>query len=1054
MKNKGFTIVEVLIAMALLVIFMLPLFKIQQFMSLHSTRINEQAYATQKAVQMMEELRALVSGSEKMQVAVLDDYDNGATYSTILTTDRNVTDPASSPSNNLLLRGNWKYVRRVTVVNVPEEPFARKVYVRVYKNTGASPEVLAETISVLKTISAEYLPSQSIDLYIICVENIPGWWTSLFLMRPMFESVIHDLQTRCPGLEINTHWITRLGYGRDRQYVPYINVSTAAYTNDVPMPFVYFYPGLMRKSDNSDFNYYDPDIIQGVLNTEGTVQNPGSYAICDTANHGVRYPDEDRLYNDAVAQAHAAGLTPPEISLRMLLEKMNSSPTALKNMVLVNLHGELLPLPPMRNYSDAAKSPLANPGVRVVAHPEQIQYVSGALTRFRVYAYVTSPDSVATTASLPALTVYFPDITLLSSKISVDRIVGNGSTAYARNNGVAQSTYTYNVSYPASGGTLLTFFNTPLRHAANGNYGIDAASRLYGYEYIPCPLSPGGGACPSDPIFTDLTWNNAGKPKNTARWIVTVSSNALSNGCCKLETRIGTDLTTGVISNDPPNLSRTYVWVGVTPPVTEQYQFIGDPRHMPYIDVKNKNGYNWYFKYFDSTAYKGYPKVADGWGDDTLDIDVPRYFQMYRQGLLNTQAIWTAMSGFSFYYYGLGGEFGNDQEPFPSGIPFRKLPWSTSGDTSFTYVDEILPYAHGAGPLLSYSRIVAKTDNTWYSKYWLGELYPDSDYSIWASSGNLPTGAGKYYRTNHNTFADLGRTRTVRTGTKGCTSFLDGNPSSGSGSFKHVGDDTAVGSITTLGTKLSAMFNFPLLDTISAPRPFTLNYVGDAPTEWSDPEYTAMRTTLSIPQVSSVKRIYYDSDYSASYNSSAALQISSGTNTAYLAVSGLSIQANFGTAELGKYALISSLRSFMDAGQYTGQNKISQIPLVNITSPTAASSTLVNPTIIPVKWGISWVRWDNENYTEEYPNGYSEATPLVYSAKYSNDGGHTWYYCSDGVATAPGDKDYPAHTTSLTSANWDATAMPRGSYIIRVECYRQFIDLHYCYDQIRIYINR
>ena len=60
-----------------------------------------------------------------------------------------------------------------------------------------------------------------------------------------------------------------------------------------------------------------------------------------------------------------------------------------------------------------------------------------------------------------------------------------------------------------------------------------------------------------------------------------------------------------------PDLSRTYVWCGDTtiPPYTEQYQFTGDPRDCPYLDVKTggismtnaavtiaPNGYNWWFK--------------------------------------------------------------------------------------------------------------------------------------------------------------------------------------------------------------------------------------------------------------------------------------------------------------------------------------------------------------------------------------------------------------------------------------------------------------------------
>jgi hypothetical protein len=139
-----------------------------------------------------------------------------------------------------------------------------------------------------------------------------------------------------------------------------------------------------------------------------------------------------------------------------------------------------------------------------------------------------------------------------------------------------------------------------------------------------------------------------------------------------VETRLG-----GVSANNPDNLSTTYAWVGVTAPVTEQYQFLGDPRHCPYQDVKAANGYNWYFTQVPA-AYSGFSQTAAGWGTYNCDIDVPRFYQIYRSGLLKTSAIWTAMNGCSYFYYGLGGEFGGNQYPSAKGIPFIQTPWSTT----------------------------------------------------------------------------------------------------------------------------------------------------------------------------------------------------------------------------------------------------------------------------------------------------------------------------------------------------------------------------------------
>src|SRR6185369_11899898 len=81
-------------------------------------------------------------------------------------------------------------------------------------------------------------------------------------------------------------------------------------------------------------------------------------------------------------------------------------PQKYRNALVVNLHGELLPMPALRNYSDAAKDPLAAPEVRVVTHPEKLRTVrdpAGAATeaaRFRVYAYTTN---LAAPASQPTI---------------------------------------------------------------------------------------------------------------------------------------------------------------------------------------------------------------------------------------------------------------------------------------------------------------------------------------------------------------------------------------------------------------------------------------------------------------------------------------------------------------------------------------------------------------------------------------------------------------------------------------------------------------------------
>src|SRR5690606_38590731 len=93
-----------------------------------------------------------------------------------------------------------------------------------------------------------------------------------------------------------------------------------------------------------------------------------------------------------------------------------------------NLHGELLPAPPLRNYSDPAKLPSYQPFVRVVTHPEELRTQrpgSGGTetedVRLRVYAYATDP------AGVPSDGVMSSDHPILLEVLDVDLTDGTGS---------------------------------------------------------------------------------------------------------------------------------------------------------------------------------------------------------------------------------------------------------------------------------------------------------------------------------------------------------------------------------------------------------------------------------------------------------------------------------------------------------------------------------------------------------------------------------------------------------------------------------------------------
>ncbi len=1027
-RKKGVTLIELVIGMTIMSMVMLALANAFLFLNKHSVDTQERAFAAQKAIQMMEELRGIISTRNDISIGILDDYDDGAVMNPVLTTKKDITDPSDVLSSN----DRRKYMRRVSVMMIPNESLARQVFVRVYRTkTG---EALAETASVIRTIRAQYESSQVYDVYVISVENIPGWWISLSSMKPMFDNVIQDLQTRNPGLEWRTHWITRLSYGRDPQYTPFINEATK--TNEVSPPWVYFYPGLMDKPNVGNFNYYVPSFINGRINVDGTVQNHESYSIADQFNNAVRYPDEIRMYNEAVATAQSAGTAEPEISLRMLLERMNSTSGGLENLLLVNLHGELIPFPPIRNYSDPAKDPAGNPDVRVVTHSEQLQYASNAEVKLRVYGYVNNPDDWDPATELSTMTILLTDVRLNYGNVSIRKLVGNNGVPYAWEDAVLNVDYTF--SNPLSSQTLITLYKTPLRAAPNGSQGLDPSNRFYDLEYIPCLAANVANFTEGN---RDLEMNTPALPKNTARWVIKIQAGALDDGMYTIETRMDDDVTTGSAANEPSNVSRTYVWVGQTPPITEQYQFIGDPRHMPYADVKATEGFNWYFRDFDGSEFPGFPTKVNRWHGGP-NVDVPRFFLLYRNGLIKSAGFWTSMTGYSNYYIGLGGEMGyDDSNGFSSGLPIIRKPWNPN-DNSVGRVDEITD-----AQTENYTRVISNTANTWWGLYWIGELYPDSAYSTWQTNGNLAVGPGNFYRAKYSA-KGFGYDPHKRTDIYGCSSFFNGNNSGSNAQyFNHEFWDSNVGIITNNGLTLAQDFNFPLLGSMTARRPFRLNAKNNKPEEWNTTFYNSRRTTLST-----LENYYEAQGNTSSHDSSALIRMQLGSEVGSVVMNGLSPQTQFGSAQISKMCVINLIRGFMAAGNPAiTVDRIPQVPMVTISSPTT-SDEFNDPSDIEVSWVTSWNRWDLKPYTETYPSGYSESTNLITNIKYSDDNGKNWYFADDQSPAEVGVKS-AAHN-SFDPMTWAVDSLPRGNYILRVEVYRELYNLHYSYHQRQIYIKR
>lgn len=712
-RQSGMSLIEVLAGLAIVSVMVLGTVTVMSNAH-HLTKLtSNKQFATEKAISIIEELKSLVQTNAGSTIVDLDAYDDGITNKTVLTTVGQLDKPPSVKpddviSGNTLIAApdTWMYERRINVQKVKGQANdVRLVNVKLFQNIPGGQVLLAEVSSIIRTLVSDMPPSQVYDVYCLAIENVPGWWVYMSNVVPFVRNAINDLQSRNPGLIFRTHWITTLAYGRNLLYKPFINKASDSIAD---VDSVYFYPGKMPASCVSgnlcgDDYYYPWFFFRGRMSVDGidtngydATSNPHPYAIADQYNNAMRYYDELLLYN--ARKKDAENQNPPtteEMSWRLLMDDMFMNPGNYTNALIINLHGELMPFPPVRNYSDAAKSPgqtLAPDlrSMRAVTHPEQIRYAAGDWVTLRVYTYLADPTVVTPspagimpvplTIRINGLSSWIPanaagclptaPPTAPATTCNVQAIHGGvdndgaaGVDAYDAGP-VAAATYpvtgqpnqmawTYKID-GATGDTILKLYGSPLKTPIEDTgRGLAPEDRLYGLEYIPSPvedLSLGGVQ-----FSTDLTSTSV-RPKNTARWIIKIPASAFpaaaagQGSALSIETRIGDQETSGYLyptAIDPENLSRTFVWRGDDQyifgnanqppklPLTERYQILGDPRHCPYADLKRPHITPSPNGVFPPAAIAGPPAVARGGYESALGMGYNRYFDDFEDANRN-----------------------------------------------------------------------------------------------------------------------------------------------------------------------------------------------------------------------------------------------------------------------------------------------------------------------------------------------------------------------------------------------------------------------------------
>ncbi len=1077
--------------------------------------INKQ-FATQKAISMLEELRSLVQSSTGSNAVVLDQFDDGVTNKTVLTTQTSITDPANAASGNTSMGPNqWLYERRISVQKITGSNDLRIVNVKVFVNEKSGQRLLAEVASVLSTIGQNSPPTQVYDIYLIAIENIPGWWVYMQDVVPFVDSAMADLEARQPGLQFRRHWIRKLSYGRDPYYTPYVNRTN---DSNAAIDSVYFYPGLMPSGSAVNY-YYPPDFFSGRVKVDSTVVNGYDattnrlpYSLADQYNNAMRYPEERALFDARVAAGQESADTP---TLRLLLDDMYMHPSQYKNAIIINLHGELFPFPPVRNYADAAKDPATWPNVRVVTHPEKLRYTNSENINLRVYSYhtnINSPNSVPDTLNVP-ITVTIKNLRYTASPNDVASISGGiSNTPYSAQIApmISSPGTMYWSSTNTANDTVFTLYNSPLKTPCVSvtnpcdRGGLPAASRLYGLEYIPSPVEnlPDGTA-PN--AFTTALDNRTNIAKNTARWVVTIPSFVLpSNSLIEIDTQIG-DSSTPALTN----VSRTYAWRGTDTwifgdattdpnlPITERFQILGDPRHCPYADLKSPHatsgraranslgmGYNRYFDDFHSSStnaassWPGWSYDApalsgnwygiknntsdtdpnnDGWntGSGMLELDVSRIYQVLRSAVVRSHAVYTTMTGFSYYYVGIGNEIGYDSaNGFANSIPVSSKPFD---GTSGTRNEQSITDAQSGG--VKYIR-ENSSGNYWWSLSWLGELTPDSQWSTWTANGNLPTGSGngtfsRVLRGSINTNLPAGTAffnATRRPQEEGSTAFF-WSGTAGS-TFHHRYQDNTTGTLDNDGTDIANTYELPLPTSIANARPFDIN-VNDTsmnPDHFLQPVYGSATTLSTLAR-------YYK--HSTNIQGSSLLTMRSGNDAAFVVVNGLSPTGTSGVSFISRWSFLSLVQSFLAGGLYSTNgspdaSRVRELPRVAITTPND-DVDLRNPSTINIAWSSQWTRWDGLKYTPDYSATFAEDVTVRFATLYSRDNGRTWLNMRDDSAARAGVRPTDSqYLITATSYNWSVPAdrFPKGNYVIRIEAYRDEVPLHYAFHQYRAFIKR
>lgn len=1121
----GTTFVELMVAISVVAVALMVMLS-QISISCRETSINEdRAFAYRKAMAMLTEVQNGVERGDIPRVEDLDALADLTDYNPNLTTLASADGVPFAPdhpmSGNIRRQGQWRWGRILEVATLPMQSNLRYVKARVFRrrDTGTYDQ-LALSGALVSLHATAYQPTQHLDLYLLAIDAAPSLWLPLGSAQALIDSARVEMQTIENGLKLRPHWITKLGYGRDPSYVPFVNAEAAA---DAAAPAAYWYPGLI----DGAAPLFAPEAFSGRVRTESALlhdydatANPSPHAVADQFNHCLRAPQARALFEARVAAGLESADAPP---LQVLLEDLWTDPERYRNAIFVNLHGSGLPLPPLRNYSDAAKEPTAHPGVRVVAHPAKLwtrrdptDPLASEQLALRLYAYKTDPDIGPALLNDPiTLQIMGVDLTqdvngsgsgsgsgpplqirrlpggvspLTGLTIGLDRGYGPFAAAPDQGGLLLPFEMSYEVGYVggASPYTWIKLYHTPLVAPPVLGKGLPVDQRLYGMEYVPSPVVAGAGfAC-------DLNTVGAGA-KNTARWEILLPPRVFdpsfaggfggnADRMLTVVTRIGEDFTTGTawpVAHQPHNVSTTYAWWTAAPaavPATERFQFQGDPRHNPYLDLVADtsafaHGYNWHFDDLREPLVDATPnwpcldedRLQDGFAAGMV-ADAPRLLQLLRGGLQTSGGIFVNPAGPVAQALLLGGEIarpGATPGEMPSPV---LLHGDFLGLLTPAPVDSVSP-AMSASTVQGRHVVVGTGSEPFWAMEWLGELCPDDLYSTWLQFGNLPTGAvpGTFHREPRSTAmlprlpagTDFDFPAGATLGLAGGVALFDAGTLAAT-TMQREEPPTSASTRTAATVAIMQATGDLLPETLPSGWPFAddLVFPGQLP---------YFGYTANYPKsVAQVLEQYYDFGDGKAAAGALAVEAPSLPQTAFFTVLGLSPATDAEHQTVGIASLMLGLRTFLRGGEPSVVGRIPQLPLVEVIEPVE-SAVLSNPSSMLLRWKTTFLRFDGQAYTTGYPAGFGEPeSDLRYSVLYSLDEGETWRYVANAQLAVPERRPSEPSLLLPDAATGSESLLlqlpleqyPGADYLFRVECYHAARQCHLSLHQVRVLITR